>query len=217
MADFDPYFSFLRPDIATSPDISQWYNSQYVTSVPDTIAPFLEAHGFLVVGYTPYEVAGDFAGFLLNMQRQAFSHASATQSLLEFMVFAYNEGRVLNNIRYEDLIANLRRQLNNHQAEIGEFIDETVTDATSGYVTLLLSNLDLLEGDHASYEADLNSLDSGERDIELSRQKTLWQNATTPLEAEYGTMTSGLNLPGLITDVDVSIGELDDALSRFTD
>ena len=217
MSDIVPVFQDLTPNLVTSVDVSSYYYTQFAPGIPDTIAPYLAAHGFLVVGGAPYEIDGEFAGFLLNMQRTTFSHGDAMQSLLNGLVFAHNEGRHLNDKRYEDLVANYGTLLSNHQDDLGAFIDDSIIDPTSGYVTLLLSSLDLLETDHASFEADLYSFDTGDRDTELTRLKPLWQDAATTLEAEYEVTTEGLDGPGLIAEVNVSVGELDDALTRFTD
>ena len=217
MPDIDPTFSDLTPSFGSPFNVSQWYYSSFAPGIPDTVAPYLAAHGYLVAGGAPYEIDGEFAGFLLNMTRNTFSHADAVQSMLNAMTFSHNEGRNLNDRRYDDLVSNLDTLVNNHQTEIGAFIDDSVTDATSGYVTLLLSDLDLLETDHSTFESDLYSYDTGDRDTELTRLKTIWQNAATTLEAEYDTMTSGMDIPGLIAEVEVSVDELDAALTRFKD
>lgn len=217
MADFTPSFQDLTPAAVPETDVGQLYYTSFVPGVPDTVAPYLAAHGFLVVGGGPYEIdEGEFAGFLLNMRRQTFSHSQATQVLLNAMVFAYNEGRTLNDRRYEDLISNMGTLLSTHQTEIGDFVDEDA-NGTSGYVTLLLSSLEQLEADHTTFEADIYALDTGDRDTELTRLKTIWQDAATTLEAEYDEMTAGLDIPGLIADVNVAIDALDDALTRFID
>jgi hypothetical protein len=197
--------------------VSDWYYQSSVPGVPDTVAPYLAAFGYQIVGGGVYEVDGEFAGFLLNMERLTFSHGDATQIILDAMVTAHNEGRTINNTRYEDLLENLTEVLTNHQADVGAFITDSVTAASTGYITVLLSSLDQLEADHDSFETDIMSYDTGARDEELARLKTMWQDAATDLEAEYDTMTAGLDIPQLITDVGVAITELDDALTRFVD
>lgn len=216
MPDITPSFQDLTPAAVPEADVGGWYYTDTVPGVPDTVAPFLAAHGFLVVGGGPYQVDGEFAGFLLNMRRNTFSHADATQILLNAMVFAYNEGRTLNDRRYEDLVSNLTTLLSNHQADVTSFLDDEALDG-NGYISVVLSGLEALQTDHASFEADLNSYDTGDRDTELTQLKTLWQTAATTLEGEYETMTAGLDIPGLIAEVNVAIDELDDALTRFVD
>ena len=182
--------------------------------VPDTVAPFLAAHGYLITGGGAYDVDGEFAGFLLNMRRNTFSHSEATQVLLNAMIDAHNEGRDLNNKRYEDLVLNLSNTLRDHQTDVTAFLNASVTNA-DGYVSLVLSSLNLLTSDHSTFEADVYSYDTGDRENELSRLKTIWQDAATELEDEYETMTAGLDIPGLIAEVDVAIDALDDALTAF--
>lgn len=216
MPDVTPTFQDLTPSAFTNADVSQWYFNNAIPGVPDTVAPYLAAHGFLVNSGAPYFLDGEFAGWLLNMHRKSFSHADATQILLNTMVFSFNEGRTLNNRRYEDLVSNLQTLLASHQTDIGSFITDSVTSAT-GYVTLLLSTLDQLETDHTTFEADIYAIDSGDRDTALTQLKTIWQDASTTLEGEYDTMTAGLDIPGLIAEVEVAIDALDDALTRFVD
>lgn len=217
MPDITPTFQDLTPSVGSYFDVGQWYTTYLSPGIPDTVAPYLAAHGYQIAGGNPYEIDGDFAGFLLNMYRNSFSHAEATQLMLNAMVFAYNEGRTLNDRRYEDLLANHQTLLANHQEDIGNFITNNITDATSGYVTVLISSLDQLDTDHSSFESDVYGYDTGDRAAELSRLKTVWQDAATTLESEYDTITNGLDIPGLIAEVGVSIDALDDALTRFTD
>jgi len=197
--------------------VGAWYNLELLALIPDTVAPYVAAHGFLVYGGQANYINGEFAGYLLNMGRKSFQHASAVQDLLNTMAFSFNEGRELNDRRYEDLVNNLQTLLANNQADIGTFLDDSVTDATSGYVTLLLSTLDQLEADHTSFEADIFSYDSGDRDAELTQLKTIWQNAASTLDSEYDTLTGGLDIPGLIAEVEGAVDELDAALTRFSD
>lgn len=215
MPDITPTFNDITPSQFTNAPVSQWYFDQNIALVPDTVAPYLAAHNFIVNGGSENYINGEFAGYLLNMSRQKFSRLDAMQVLLNTMVFSFNEGRTLNQTRYEDLLSNLTTLLTNHQSDISAFLNDLVTNST-GYVTLLLSNLDQLEGDHTSFAADVMSYDTGDRDTELATLKATWAAAATELEAEYDTMTDGLDIPGLITDVEVALTALDTALTTFT-
>lgn len=214
MPDISPAFSDLTPSAFTNADVGQWYYSQNIGLVPDTVAPYLAAHGFIVNGGTANYINGEFAGYLLNMTRNKFSRLDAMQLLLNTMVFSFNEGRELNQTRYEDLVSNLQTLLSNNQADVTAFLANSVNNNT-GYVTLLLSNLDQLEGDHTSFANDIASYDTGDRDTQLAALKTAWSAAATALETEYATMTAGLDIPGLITDVEVSLDAMDTALTTF--
>lgn len=214
MPDIVPIFEDLTPSVLPAAFVSDWYYESEVPGVPDTVAPYLAAFGYQIVGGGPYMVDDEFAGFLLNMRRLTFSHANATQVVLDAMVTANNQGRTINQTRYADLITNLTSVLSSHQADIGAFINDSVTGA-GGYISLLLSSIDLMQTDHSTFESDVYSYDTGDRDQQLSLLKTIWQAAATTLEAEYDTMTAGLDIPALIAEVEVSIDALDNALTQF--
>lgn len=150
MADIAPTFNDLTPSDFTSANVGGWYFEQNIGLVPDTVAPFLAAHGFLVNGGTEHYIDGEFAGYLLNMERNKFSRLDAMQILLDTMVFSFNEGRGLNQTRYEDLVTNLQSLLSNNQSDISTFMATEITGA-AGYVTLLLSTLDTLSTDYTSH------------------------------------------------------------------
>jgi len=215
MTTFDPTFRDISPIARTAPDVSSWYHQSVIGFVPDTVAPYLAAHGYIVHGGEPLFIEGEFGGWKLHMNRQTFEHADMTHDMLVRMTQAMNEGRRLNDTRYEDLVANFDTLLTNHQTDIEAFIDGSITDSTTGYITLLLADLDKLATGHASFESNLYSYDTGTRDRELSQLKTIWKNAATTLESEYDTMTAGLDIPALIAEVGVSIDALDDALTAF--
>jgi hypothetical protein len=191
-----------------------WYFEQNIGLVPDTVAPYLAAHGFIVNGGQENYIDGEFAGYLLNMERNKFSRLDAMQIILNTMTSAFNEGRANNNTRYLDLVTNLQTLLSNNQADVAEFLNTKVTN-NAGYVTLMLSTVDTLEGDHTTFAADIMALDTGDREAELATLKATWAAAATAAETEYALMTAGLDIPALIADVDTAIDAMDTALAAF--
>jgi len=215
MPDITPAFSDLTPSEFTNVNVGSWYFEQNIGLVPDTVAPYLAAHGFIVNGGTENYIDGEFAGYLLNMERNKFSRMDAIQILLNTMVFSFNEGRALNQTRYEDLVTNLQTLLSNNQADITSFLANSVTNAT-GYVTLLLSTLDQLESDHTTFAADIASYDTGARATALTDLKTRWEAASAAAESEYTTMTAGLDVPDILSDMGDALSAMDTALTYFT-
>lgn len=214
MPDITPTFQDLTPSTFTNANVGQWYFEQNIGLVPDTVAPYLAAHGFIVNGGTENYINGEFAGYLLNMERNKFSRQDAIQLLLNTQVFSFNEGRELNQRRYEDLVSNLQTLLSNNQADITAFLNNSVTNNT-GYVTLLLSTLTQMEADQTSFANDVMSYDTGERAAELAILKTNWTVAAAAAEAEYATMTAGLDVPDLLSDMETALSTMDAALAAF--
>jgi len=207
----------FRPTVATeftNANVGSFYFTQNIGLVPDTVAPYLAAHNFIVNGGTLNYVDGEFAGYLLNMTRNKFSRMDAMQLLLNTMVFTYNEGIGLNQTRYEDLVTNLQDLLSNNQADISSFLS-TKVENNVGYVTLLIAGADSLETDHTTFATELMALDTGDRAAALTALKTAWEAASTAAEAEYATMTAGLDIPDLLDDMEDALTSMDTALTTF--
>lgn len=215
MPDISPTFNSLSTEIYTTPSVPGWYFEQNIGLVPDTVAPYLAAHGFIVNGGTENYIDGEFAGYLLNMERNKFSRLDAMQIILNTMTSAFNEGRANNNTRYTDLLANLQTLLSNNQADVTAFINEKVTDASIGYVTLMLSTVTQMEADHSSFSTDIMALDNGDRATALDTLKSIWTAASAAAETEYATLTAGLDLSELIDDAETAISAMDTALAAF--
>lgn len=215
MPDITPTFNDLTPSEFTNANVGSMYFAQSIGLVPDTVAPFLAAHGFIVNGGTEHYIDGEFAGYLLNMYRNKFSRLDAMQLLLNTQVFSFNEGRALNQTRYEDLVSNLQNLLSNNQADITSFLDTKVNNNV-GYVTLLLSSIDQLETDHTTFAADIAAIDTGSRATALAALKTAWEAASTAAESEYATMTAGLDIPDILSDMNAALSAIDTALTYFT-
>lgn len=139
MSTLNPSFGSLAPSAATPVNVSGWYDSQFVPFVPDTVAPYLAAHGFLVSGGTEHYINGEFAGYLLNMQRQSFSHSDAIQVLINAMVFAYNEGRTVNDARYVDILNGFSETLLHQQQHA-----DSIETAFGQEYSLFVADLDAI-------------------------------------------------------------------------
>ena len=197
MPDIDPVFSDLTPSIGSNFNVSQWYYSSFAPGIPDTVAPYLAAHGFLVVGGAPYHIDGEHAGFLLNMNRITFSHADSIQVMLNAMVFAYNEGRTLNDRRYDDLVAGWKESLAFQQEEA-----DSIETAFNASHTLLVADLDAITVGAPTLEewtsalATLNAkLDEYDVDVaELIASYSLDGTAlNTAITTSFTQLTNALN------------------------
>lgn len=150
MSDITPVFRDLTPSEFTNANVGQWYFEQNIGLVPDTVVPYLAAHGFIVNGGTEHYIDGEFAGYLLNMERNKFSRLDAIQLLLNTQVFSFNEGRQLNQTRYEDLVTNTQLLLSTNQTDVTDFLANSVTNST-GYLTLMVADLDDLPDEYDTH------------------------------------------------------------------
>lgn len=219
MPNISPTFNDLDTEVYTNVNVGTWYFSQNIGLVPDTVAPYLAAHGFIVNGGTENYIDGEFAGYLLNMERNKFSRLDAMQIILNTMVSAFNEGRANNNTRYTDLVSNLQTLLANNQADITTFLDTEVTDNT-GYVTLMLTTLDNLDTDYTTHAATATAFLTGLGTTELARINEKYDNLQTAqdqLLANRGFYSSALDTQvtaQVERERNEAIGELNDRLNR---
>lgn len=219
MPDISPSFNSLSTEVYTNVSVPGWYFEQNIGLVPDTVAPFLAAHGFIVNGGTENYIDGEFAGYLLNMERNKFSRLDSMQILLDTQVSAFNEGRANNNTRYQDLLTNLQTLLSNNQADVTEFLNTKVTNNV-GYVTLLISELDTLVTDFDSHETTATAFLTGLGTTELARINERFDNllaSQSQLLANRGFYSSALATQvaaQVERERDEAIAELNDRLNR---
>jgi hypothetical protein len=219
MPDISPSFNALSTEIYTTPSVPGWYFEQNIGLVPDTVAPYLAAHGFIVNGGTENYIDGEFAGYLLNMERNKFSRLDAMQILLNTQVSAFNEGRANNNTRYQDLLTNLQTLLSNNQADVTSFLDTEVNSA-AGYVTLLITTLDTLEPDYTAHAAAATAFLTDLGTTELARINEKYDNLQTAQNQSLANR--GFYSSALVTQVTAqvererneAIAELNDRLNR---
>lgn len=219
MPNITPVFNPLSTEIYTNVSVPGWYFEQNIGLVPDTVAPFLAAHGFIVNGGTENYIDGEFAGYLLNMERNKFSRLDAMQILLNTQVSAFNEGRSNNNTRYNDLLTNLQTLLSNNQADITTFLD-TEVDSASGYVTLLISELSTLVDDFDAHDTTATAFLTGLGTTELARINEKYDNLQTAQDQSlanrgfYSSLIDTQVTAQVERERDEAIAALNDRLNR---
>lgn len=203
MANINPSFGDISPSSTSAPDISKWYKSETISAVPDVVAPYLAAHGFLVVGGQQYYVGGEFAGWALNMQRQSFEHGDAIQAMLDRMTDAYNEGREHNDKRYEDLIDNLDDLIDKAQIHM----DSAKIDLDDK-IAMHLTTLSALETEYDTFfdevKADLNGLTVT---LEADRTRVNDQFDALLSQSDQNLVNRGFYSAAMVSSIDAGIEE----------
>lgn len=202
MPNFDPTFNDISPSGETTPDISLWWQSE-TPGVPDTLAPYLAAHGFKPFFSQPYFVDDEFAGWLVQMQRTKFLHAAAIQDLLVRMTDAYNEGRQHNDTRYEDLLRNLDELLDKAQ----QHMDSAKTDLDA-QIVLHMATLDGLQSDYDDFFVDVQAdLDGLSVTLNADRTRVNDQFDALLSQSDQQLMNRGFYSSGMISSIDAGIEE----------
>ncbi|HUS40430.1 MAG TPA: hypothetical protein VMX74_13340 [Pirellulales bacterium] len=204
MTNINPSFRDISPSSASTPDISDWYSSDSISDVPDVIAPYLAAHGFIVEGGDPYYVGGEFAGWALNMRRQKFKHGDAIQDLIDRMTDAYNEGRKHNDRRYEDLIDNMDDLIGKAQVHM----DSAKADLDDK-ISLHLTTLSGLETDYNTFFVDVQAdLDGLTVTLDAERLRVNNTFDAQVAQSNQRTMNQGFYQTPVRTSMEAGIEEL---------
>jgi len=200
---FTPFFGDISPTSASAPDISDWYSSDSLSTVPDVIAPYLAAHGFIVDGGEPYYVGGEFAGWALSMRRQKFKHGDAIQDMIDRMADAYNEGRQHNDKRYEDLISNMDDLIGKAQ----DHMDSAKVDLDDK-ISLHLTTLSALETDYNAFFVDVQAdLDGLTVTLDVDRIRVNDQFDALLSQSDQQLVNKGFYSSALVSSIDAGIEE----------
>ena len=191
--------------------MNTWYFTSIVAGISEEALPWMLAQGWIL---NSASTDGDGVKTYL-MARTKLLNQNVLLSLMIDFTNAFNEGRENNQRRYEDVGFAMQNMLDKYQADMEDFRDDKVFDANAGYVTLMLTNVSELGTDFDSMQADYDSYDSGDRAGELAKLKTPWSAAADTAQAEYDTMTSGLDLPAIIADIDSAMDDFDAAITTF--
>ena len=211
--ELDPQFQDITPAWKGLPNMNGWYFTSVVDGISEEALPWLLAQGWqLNAANTDDTTEPPTTTYL--MARTRLLHWNVLYSLLVDFTNSFNEGRWANDARYEDIIFNMQNMLDKHQSEVSEFTDEKA-GGESGYLTIMLNQVDQTAADYDSYKAEYQSKDSGDRATELAKLKTTWANAADTAQSEYDEMTSGLNIGTIIAGVDAAIADFAVAVTAF--
>lgn len=135
--------------------ISTWYKTEYMSTTDADQLPWLLAQGWFVyrsVTYTEQfqEVYGISIKGTYYLQRRTINAETALQSLVTSYTQAYNEGRLMNEQRYSDLVVLYSAVLSNTQDVLATM---EADDAT--YKTLAESIVSGIQPAHTAYAADV--------------------------------------------------------------
>ena len=211
--DLNPTFQDITPSWLGPPNMTNWYFTSVVAGISEEALPWMLAQGWKVndvntdENYTP-----PVTTYL--MARTRLLHWNVLGSLLADFTNAFNEGRSANDKRYEDVVYAWRDVLDKYQSDVEAFQADKVQGDT-GYVTIMLNYADQLGTEYDTMKADWDSYDSGDRATELGKLKTTWSAAADTAQAEYDTMTSGLDLPAIISGVDSAVADYETAIAAF--
>lgn len=217
----------IIPDLQPTPlttmvpePISTWYTTETMQTTDADQLPWLYAQGWkLYSSVTHTEAFKEIYGTSIRdkyyLWRRSLKPEAALDSLVKSYTDAYNEGRQLNDQRYDDLIVLYSAVLSKSQ---GVFNDLEASDET--YNTLIQSIIASIGTDHTAYSGDVNG-DLDEYGISMRLQVNIrFDNAVSAAKQAlinrgmYNSTTWTSTYAGLERERSLSLTDLEDKLMQ---
>lgn len=120
--------------------VSSWYDTETSTVYDPEQIPWLVLQGWVVDSTTEDVDARGVKSYTFKLSRRAIRPENALQTLINAQTGAFNEGRNLNDARYDDLVAVYASVLNKTETELNNI--STDNNTYEGLVELIISSLD---------------------------------------------------------------------------
>lgn len=160
--------------------VSSWYDTETSTVYDPEQIPWLVLQGWVVDRTTEDVDARGVKSYTFKLSRRAIRPENALQTLINAQTGAFNEGRNLNDARYDDLVAVYASVLNKTETELNNI--STDNNTYEGLVELIISSLD---SDFTAYDTATAALMVGFGASELLR-------INTKFDAMIASQKSGL-------------------------
>jgi hypothetical protein len=118
-----------------TPWATTWWNTEYITNIPQEGVNFLLAQGWVITGVT-YDTTRTPPIPYYSLTKQVFNNLVVLQSLLNHYTVAYNDARWANTGRYADVIDNWTALIDNTE----DYHDDQAADQNA-FTTTYLANL----------------------------------------------------------------------------
>jgi hypothetical protein len=134
----------------------------------------------------------------VSIKRRKLQSERVLQSMITEFTDAYNEGRSINDQRYDELVALYNILLDNTETTIA-----TVTDAASAYEALITAVVDALPGDYTTHESAVTGLLDDWGDGRRDEINTQFNNELA--KAEQALVDRGMHNSTVWTSVSAGI------------
>ncbi len=186
-----PDQSKLYSVLATTPYTANWFTEQTIENIPEQSLGWLLAQGWNIIE----AVADDNARpptTTFTLRRQTLNNWNILQSILSDYIFAYNEAKAMNAVRYNDVIEDWTEMIASSRVQMAEQVVEQ-----NAHVTLYLANLDtymdeldnLVDANQTTLDAAIASSSTlrGSMQTEFDTHDTAYRVVLNLLEPDHTT------------------------------
>lgn len=136
-----------------TPNVSGWYSTSMVSQVPEEAVAFMLAQGYEITNIQRVpisnadgtDIIGDRAEY--SMTRTSLNNGAVVGTLISSLSSAFQQGRAVNEVRYQNIVAGMSDVLASFQADTKAVADGAEVD---GQFVAAINDLDTLTADAPS-------------------------------------------------------------------
>jgi hypothetical protein len=178
------YITDVDPEAEAILDVSNWYENQYSTKkiavdadgneADDNIIGWMLAQGWIIYATTHDRSGATITTNNYYLYRKVLKPESALRDLVESFTNAYNDGRTLNDQRYDEIVAIFTAVVDRTQTALIAL--EAEDDTYDGLVETLLTNIST---DFTTHNTDVSGALDDWADSERTRIEDQFDNELT--------------------------------------
>ncbi|MFO7936005.1 MAG: hypothetical protein R6V06_00105 [Kiritimatiellia bacterium] len=204
------YITDTDPISESTVNVSGWYTTEHCSTQDHDSIPFLMAQGWSVTNHRSVTYQDGTITHYYTLSRRILQTEKVLQALITSQTGAYNEGRRLNDMRYDDIVTLYSIMLDNTETELNG-----INSADSTYEDLVDAMMDALDSDFDEYKLSTSALMDGFGVSELERinikfnallassksglinrgmySSTIWDSVSAGIERERAFAITDLN------------------------
>lgn len=158
------YIRNVNPVNEAAINVSGWYQTEYTTTEDHDSIPFMIAQGWVVTRHQSVTYKDGTITHYYSLSRRVLMTEKILQTLISSQIAAYNEGRQLNDMRYDDIVTLYTLMLDKTEDELNSLhADDSVYD------NLITDIIDGINSDFDEYKLSVDALMDGFGVSELLR------------------------------------------------
>lgn len=191
ITDTDPWWH-------SSMSVGSWYQDETTTINDREKVNWLMLQGWNLTSTNENTDDNGVKHYTYKLSRRALKPERALQKLMNSQVSAFNEGRSLNDIRYDDIVTLYTLMLDRTEDELN-----SINADDSTFDSLVDDLLDNLDSDFDEYSLSIEDLMTGWGNSELTRINTLFDARLS--EAQQNLINRGMNNTTILNSINAGI------------
>lgn len=179
------YIHDVDPWYVSAMSASSWYDTETATLEDPDQLPWMQLQGWYIDGTTENIDARGVRTYTYHLRRRIIKPEKALQTLINAQTSAFNEGRQLNDLRYDDLVTLYTVMLDKTETELN-----SIKSDDSTYDSLVDSIISSMDTDYSTFATAVDALMDDFGDSELNRINTRF--AALLAEGKQGLLDRGM-------------------------